>query len=203
MGDRPGLDSRSGLWTVPIMGKRKKDKQLETDLLALLEARFEGLAVAVGHSERWDRMCVTFTWSGFADLLSEERYHRLRQAIPDEFVESRLAGFVWLELAPNETIDAFLKLPRSEDVADREATLYAALTNAKFFDVLGKAMGASPDRTCGGGFAQTVEVLVGKKYTVAKLRDVKLMFIRHGVYCDCQVLQVGRQELADLYAGAA
>ena len=185
------------------MGTRKKDKQLEADLLALLAARFEGLAVEVEHHERWDRMGVTFTWPGFVDLLPEERYHRLRQAIPDSFVESRLGGFVWLELAPKETIDAFLKLPRSEDVANREATLYAALVNAKFFDLLGKAMGTAPDRTCGGDFARTAEVLTGRKYTTAKLRDVKLMFVRHGVYCDCQVLQVGRQELADLYAGAA
>ncbi len=181
----------------------RANERVEADLKAILAPKFPDMAVEVAHSDRWDRMCIIFRWPGFAGLLPEERFQRLAGAISDEFRQSRLNGFVWLELAPDETVDAYLKLPRSEDVAENEPALYRDLVNAKFFESLGAKMGPKPDATCRGGFHDTEVVLSAGKFSAHGIRDAKLLFIRHGVYCDCQVLQVVRSELAKLYSGAA
>jgi len=115
------------------MTTAKRDRELEGELAALTAARFPGIDIHVEHSDRWQRMSVTFRWAGFADLLPEERFHRLQSVIPDAFHERKLRGFVWLELAHGETIDGFLKLPRSEDVAERESELYEKMTGSDFF----------------------------------------------------------------------
>lgn len=177
--------------------------EIQGELRAMLADAFPGLNMTVEHSERWDRPCVTFAWSGFRGLLPEERFHRLVQAIPESFRTARMSGFVWLELAPGERVDAFLKLPRSEDVADKGATIYAGLCDAGFFDALRKRMGRSPQKTCRSGFAEAEVALGDKKYNDVRRTEVKLLFIRHGVYCDCQVLETLEPELARLHSGAA
>ena len=130
------------------MSPQNANTELECELTDMLEGRFPGIAVEVAHSARWNRMSVTFRWAGFGDLLPEERFQRLAGAIPDPFREAKLLGFVWLELAPEETIDAFLKLPRSEDVAEREVSIYGKLAAGGFFLALKKAMGNSPQKSC-------------------------------------------------------
>ena len=183
------------------MKLHQQDRPLAEELTVLLAPSFVDITVSAGMSERWDRPCVLFRWSGFADMLPEERFHRLVQAIPAEFRQSRLAGFIWLELAPGETVPAFLKLPRSEDVADQEEAIFDRLVDAKFFDRLAASLGKRPTVRCQGDFSETDKVLshAGPSHT----RDAKLLFIRHGVYCDCQVLQTVQPELAKLFAGAA
>jgi hypothetical protein len=176
---------------------------LEADLAELLAPGFPGIAIEVGENERWDRPCVTFRWTGFSELLPEERFHRLTGAIPEVFRSERLAGFIWLELAAGETVEAFLRLPRSEDVASREACVYEELLETGFFKVLGKSLGRSPKKNCGGGFSASAAALVECKRSPAQVQDTKLVFIRHGAYCDCQVLESIRPGLAELYAGAA
>jgi len=185
------------------MAAKHRDKDVASELTAMLSASFPGITVEAGHSERWDRMCVTFRWAGFAGLLAEERFQRLARLIPDDFRDRRLAGFVWLELAPDDTVDGFLKLPRSEDVADREATIYAELVEIGFFESLAKSLGRSPDKNCGGDLSKSAEVLSTLKYSATKVRDAKLLAIRLGAYCDCQVLQSVQPALAELHAGAA
>ncbi|MBU0719153.1 MAG: hypothetical protein KJ749_12960 [Planctomycetes bacterium] len=185
------------------MAQTHKNQKLEADLAAMLGRAFPGITVEVGHHDRWQQMAVTFCWAGFVDLLPEERFRRLVNVIPEEFRKSRTEGLIWLELAPSESVDEFLKLPRSEDVADREAEIYSDLVRMGFFDRLGKSLGPSPEQGCSGGFAQTVEVLSTKGYPPAKICDAKLVFIRHGAYCDCQVLQSVRAVLAELHTGAA
>jgi hypothetical protein len=147
-------------------------------------------------------MCVTFHWEGFTELLPEERFQRLVAAIPADVRESRLEGFIWLELAPDETVDAFLKFPRSEDVVGREAPIFKGLVKAGFLEALRKALGKAPEKRCTGDFAQTYAVLAARKYSAAKLRDAKLLFIRQGTYCDCQVLASAWPGLTQRYARA-
>ncbi len=180
----------------------KRDSRLEAELAAIVSKTFPDMSVAVGRSDRWKRPCVLFRWFGFADLLPEERFHRLVGAIPEDVLESKLAGFVWLELAEDEPVDAFLKLPRSEDAAGREPTIYAALCQVGFFDRLGRALGRRPKKQCQGGFAETTAILAAKKWTLAKTREVKLVAIRHGAYCDCQLLLTVRDELAAQFPSA-
>lgn len=185
------------------MKARRENKQLEAELLAMLGPRFPDMTVTVEPSDRWDRLCVRFCWSGFAGLLPEERFHRLTSVIDDDFRTSRMEGVVWLELAPGETVEQYLELPRSEDLGGKEHKVCAALARDGFFDRLGKALGPSPEVRCGGDFALTTVVLSDAEYSPDKIRDAKLLFIRHGVYCDCQVVSTAQSELAKVLAGAA
>lgn len=181
------------------MVKRINYDKVARELGEMLEPQFGGITVEVAHNERWDRMCVTFGWDGFAELLPEERFYRLTRVIPEAFRGQYLAGFAWLELAPGETIDAFLKHPRSEDIAPKEGTVYRGLARVGFFDALASAMGPSPDTACTGDLSQTLAVLNAEKYSPAKIRDAKLVFIRHRAYCDCQVLMTALPALTEAY----
>jgi len=176
--------------------------ELQRELTDMLQPRFPGMAVEVAHSKRWSRMSVTFRWGGFRDLLPEERFQRLASAIPEPFREAKLPGFVWLELVPDETVDAFLKLPRSEDIAEREVSIYEKLAQAGFFNDLEKAMGKSPQKSCGGNFAKVADVLTAAGWKADAIRDAKLVFIRHGAYCDCQVVETVGPALKETYGTA-
>lgn len=183
--------------------EKTSDQQIVGDLHAILDPKFPKMTIEVGESSRWGRMCVTFCHDAFAGLLPEERFHRLVAVIPEDFRETRLVGFVWLELAPDETIEQFLALPRSEDVADREGDVLAYLQKMNFFERLAAALGPAPAKTCAGGFSQSMALLAAKDCPQGAARDAKLVFIRAGAYCDCQALAVGRQTQSDSHVGAA
>jgi hypothetical protein len=185
------------------MVTKTRDRKLETELAAMLSPSFCGMTVEVAHSERWNRMCVTFRWPGFAGLLPEERFHRLAQVIPAEFRESQLKGFVWLELTPDEAIETYLRLPRSEDVAKREKAICGGLVDVHFFELLGDSLGPKPTDRCPGDFSSTSALLSGLGLPLSKIQDAKLLFIRHGAFCDCQVLETVQPIVRRLLAGAA
>jgi len=165
----------------------KPDDKLAAELSKMLAGKFRGIEVTVEHSRRWDRMCATLRWKGFAGLLPEERFHRLAAVIPAEFRGTQMKGFVWLELAPGEQVDDVLAMPRSEDIAPREKEIRKKLENAGFFPDLEEALGDCPQDECGGDFAHTLAVLKSKKWPDKDIVDAKLLFIRGGIYCDCQV----------------
>jgi hypothetical protein len=177
------------------MATQQADKTLEKQLAKMIAKPFDDMTVVVKHSDRWDRMCVTFTWKGFAGLLTEERFQRLTAVIPDDFRKKHMKGFVWLELTPGEKIDDALKSPRSEDIAEREGEIYAPLEKINFFDALTQALDGDPLKNCPGDFSKTASVLKKKKYTAKKIVEAKLVFIRRGAYCDCQVITTIRSEL--------
>lgn len=170
------------------MAANPEFKKFEADLTGMLAPALTGIDIHVEHGKRWNRPSVTFRWSGFAGLLPEERFHRLVALIPEDFCRDRLAGFVWLELTPEETVEAHLQLPRSEDVAAREDEIYHGLQVAAFFEALDAALGTVPERKCPGDFSTLAKVLTEKQFTSTQVRDVKLTFIGQGVYCDCQAL---------------
>ena len=179
--------------------RRKRDKNLEAALVELLSPLYPGIEVTVEHSNRWDRMCATFRWSGFAGLLPEERFERLLRILPEEFRAERMQGLIWLELEPDQEIDDFLGYPRSEDIADREADIYHGLESAGAFDALQEALGPNPTKACQGQLDELAVVLKKLGFTDEKVCDAKLLFIRHGAFCDCQALLTVRAELAKLH----
>lgn len=134
-------------------------------------------------------------------MLPEERYRRLVAALPAEVREQRLAGFVWLELADGEDVEAFLKQPRSEDIADREEPVYQSLMKIDLFASLTEAMGKSPEKKCDGEFGELSRILRSAKFSGKQVTDAKLLMIRHHAYCDCQVLQTAKPELEAKYCG--
>ena len=172
---------------------------MEAELTAILAPHFPDIAVAVQYRRPWDRMCVCFRWEGFEGMLPEERFHKLLQVIPEDFRTSRLRGHVWLELTPEETTEAFLSQRRSEDVAGIEAGIYARLAKAGFFGKLREALGPSPDETCTGDFSKTTKLLFTCKHSADRIDEAKLLFIRHGAYCDCQIPLSVEHELAKAY----
>ncbi len=178
-------------------------KWIEAELRGSLTPKFPGMTIEVAHSDRWKRMCVTFRWSGFVGLMPEERFHCLVDMVPARFRRSHLQGFVWLELAPDETVEAYLQLPRSEDVNQRAAAIYGDLLSAGFFDALDAALGPRPKGKCLGAFSSTEAVLSAGNYSAARICDAKLLFISQGVYCDCQVLETVRPKLAQLDTSVA
>lgn len=167
----------------------KKYNKIEAELAVLLVEHFPGMDVDICHSDRWDRMCVTFRWVGFTGLLPEERFHRLVGAISKDFRSKKITGFVWLELAPDESVNSFLKQPRSEDIGNRELEIDTSLRRAGFFEALQKTMSAERNKGCPGDFSLSKKMLVKTKCNTQQIIDAKLLFIRYGAYCDCQVLQ--------------
>lgn len=183
-----------------IMASKKQHSTLERELLDMVAPAFPGIAVKVAHAKRWDRMSVTFTWPGFAGLLPEERFHRLTCVIPESFVSERMAGFVWLELTPEESVDELLSMPRSEDRGDAEAGIYSKLKAAGFAAALADALAPSPESACGGDFSAMCDVLCELKFSAKDIEDVKLICIRNHAFCDCQVIMTALPELAKRHA---
>ena len=179
-------------------------KQLETQLSRLVQPHFDGLTVeVVANSIRWNRPCATFRWAGFIGLLPEERFQRLAAVVNESFRETHMRGVVWLELAPGETVDEFLRMPRSEDVAPREGHIYQELVRIGFFEALAQRLSPSPTDRCKGGFADSTAVLEEKRIPSEAITEAKLAFIAQGAYCDCQALLSARPALASRHAGAA
>lgn len=186
-----------------IMAGTNKHDALAAELTDMLGEALPGITVEVGVSDRWNRPCATFCWAGFAGLLPEERFQRLTRIIPEAFRTARMAGMIWLEMAPGESVEQFLALPRSEDLEPRELEIYRSLRQGGFFDLLAKALGGSAERNCPGDFTRTRAVIGKARGLNVSPDEACLVFIRHGVYCDCQVLQGAEPALAELYAGAA
>ena len=185
------------------MKLQRRNQALEKQVTTLLAKAFPGLSVEIGHAARWDRPCIAIRWAGFDALLPEERFHRLVSVIPEEFRASQLAGLAWVELAPSETVDDVMKLPRSEDVAGREADIGRTLTHNGFFATLVDRLGRSPKRKCPGDFAHTAAVLSDMGKPPERIRDAKLLFIRHGAFCDCQVIATVQPALTKKYAATS
>lgn len=185
------------------MKSKGNHESLQRELMTMLAAKFPGIAVQVEPTSRWNRPCVTFCCGAFSGLLPEERFQRLVAVIPNDFREQKMAGLVWVELAEGESLDQFLKLPRSEDVASRERDIYGSLAKVKLFELLGEALGNAPDKHCGGDFRELERILQEKRFTGEGIREAKLLLIRHRAFCDCQVLLTAQSELARLFADAA
>ena len=183
------------------MAKTTHHNWVCTKLHEFLDAGQPGIEIDVGLSERWRRTCLTFRHASFEGLLAEQRFRRLMQQIPEEFYEKHLRGAVWLELAPEETVDDALRAPRSDDVVDAEPAIVERLQQIAFFEVLESTMGETPIESCGGDFALSRKVLADKGITGDEQRDACLVFIRHGAYCDCEVLLAARPSLASQDTG--
>lgn len=162
--------------------------RLQKELTGLLAGQFPGLTVEVGHSDRWGRTALTFRWAGFTDLLPEERFHRLFHSIPEELYEARLRGCVWVELGAGETVEEFLKLPRSSEMEDQEPRIIERLLGVGFFDQLAEVLGDHPAAACKGDFASARRILSDKRNSKVDLRDALLVLMRSGAFCDCEAL---------------
>ncbi len=173
------------------MAKRtKKDyEQIAGDLVGFLADSCPGIDVTVGRSERWQRTCLTFRWEGFRTLLLEERFRRIARLIPPEYFRSHCRDAVWLELAPDESIDEFLAQPRSEDVDSRLPDIWKMLRGCSFFAALEDELVRIPLGSCPDDLSVSKRVLAAKNLTADEVRDACLAFIRKEACNDWEVLQ--------------
>ena len=175
---------------------------LRVDLIALLGKTCPGIDISIRHSDRWNRSAIEFRWEGFAGLLPEERFRRIMGALPDHFYETRMQGLVCLELVPGEELEAYLALPRSEDVVQDEPRLARRLLKANFFDKLEAKLGPSPMDACSGGLQGTRQLLGSLRFSAVQVERACLVLIRHRSYCDCEVLMRARPELVERFGPA-
>ena len=170
------------------MSKKKSHPRLRAKLTRLLADKFPGITIEVGHSERWDRTSLTFRWEGFDCLLPEERFHRLFHSLPEGFYDEHLRECVWFELGSGESVEDFLKLPRSADVRHKEPRIIRKLLKMRFFDALLKELGEEPPARCGGDFSAVRRILAARKVAESTRCDVLLVLMRNGGFCDCEAL---------------
>jgi len=180
------------------MPRKTNHSVVRDELTKLLSARFSGIEIGVEQSARWDRLCVTFRWDGFADMLPEERFRRLLMHIPEKCREGILRGAVWLELAPGETVDEYLAMPRSDDIVGREKTIAHRLIRSGFFEELERKVGPLPVEQCMASFAVSRELLRKRGFSPRESQEACLLFIRHGAYADCEVLLQARPAILEL-----
>lgn len=171
------------------MAKNKTDKQIADELAGFVGAVCPGVQVEVGLSPRWNRRCLTFRWPGFALLLPEERFRLVAKPVPPAFFEAHLGGAVWLELTDTETIDAYLALPRSEDIDPKLPQVWAALGELNFFAALEDELVRIAVADCPDDLSISKRVLAAKD-APAELREAAVLaFMRHEAYTDWEVLR--------------
>ena len=171
------------------MAKTKSHAQLAKDLRGFVAGACPGIEVEVSRSRRWKRTCLTFRWSGFAGLLLEERFRLLARLIPPDYYEEHLRGVVWLELAPEESVEDFLAQPRSEDVDDRLPSIWRMLRKLDFFAALEDELVRIPVEQCPDDFTLSKRVLGAKRASSEQIRDACLAFMRTRAYNDWEVLR--------------
>jgi hypothetical protein len=171
---------------------------MRDELRMLLSAAFPGIDIEVEHSARWDRTCVTFRWEGFAEMLPEERFRRLLMHIPAECREESLRGAIWLELAPGETVEEYLALPRSDDIAGGEKMIAHRLIRSGFFEELERKVGPLQVEQCMASLALSRDLLRERGFSPRETHEACLLFIRHGAYADCEVLLQARPAILEL-----
>lgn len=171
--------------------------KIEDQLQKHLAARFEDVSVRVGDDIHYKGTNVIVTSSHFAGWLPEQRFHHIVRALPQEFYEKYLrVGMVWFELAPGEQPKQYMKMPRSEDVADEDADIAQMLVRIGFAKKLKNLIAdeggdASPD-----DFELTRVVLAELDLDESVIEKVCLFLIGRGAFCDAHVVKDVLPQLA-------
>ena len=167
-------------------------RQLETDIRSFVATAYPAIEVRV---EPWaaepTRAAVYFTDPQFAVLYPAQRYHYLRNLIPDDYYDRHLANTEWFELAPGEHPDD-LEYPDSELIDDITPDVMRALSRTRVFDALDDVLcprDASQHRQrCHGDYRHTRAVLRARGFSEKELFDVFHVLMARGGYCDCEIL---------------
>lgn len=168
----------------------KKDyEKIATQLQAHLAAAFEDVDVRIGDEIYYRGTNVVITSEAFRGLWPEQRFHHIVRAIPQAFYDRYLkGGIVWFELAPGESGKDLMKMPRSEDIAQDQASIAAMLTKKGFARKLRTLAEEEPEKLSAFGFTACRAVCKKAKIAAEELEKAELYFILNGGYCDVQVL---------------
>ncbi|MFL5493405.1 MAG: DUF2695 domain-containing protein [Gemmatimonadales bacterium] len=137
------------------------------------------------------RPAVYFTEAQFASLYPAQRYHYLRNLIPEDYYERHLTDSEWFELAPGERPED-LEYPDAELITDITSDVMRSLSGAGIFDalddVLCPADRSDPRRQCYGDYRHARAVLLARGFRDDELFDVFHVLMARGGYCDCEIL---------------
>ena len=173
------------------MLKKKDYPTVATQLQEFLAERFDEVSVEIADDVHYKGTNVIVTSPAFDGLLPEQRYHHIVQAVPPDFYESFLrTGVVWFELAPGQSGRDYMRMPRSEDIESREATVRSRLTKIGFFDRFAEALEDEDDEPSRDDFVIARQVMTEAGLAEADAVNAALYFIRQGAYCDADILDV-------------
>lgn len=137
------------------------------------------------------RTAIGFRHALFAELYPQQRYHYLANLIPEAFVETHLAGTVWLELAPGETPDD-LQYPDPEVIQAIDADVMQVLHRSGFIRALDLAfcprLPFARGARCHGDFRVSRALLPKHGITPEEQVDVFHVLMARGGNCDCEIL---------------
>lgn len=183
-----------------LSGEESDPVMTHDELAEAISGHLEAVGFPATHVEvePWDeseaKIAVYFTSAVFSTLYPEQRYHWLRQALPEDFVEEHLSESVWFELAPGETTaDVHVDQERIAKIAPE---MMQELEQLGFFAALDDVM-APEDPTlerepCGGDFRIGKRILAAMGFErqgrVDRMADAFHVLISKGAYCDCEIL---------------
>jgi hypothetical protein len=167
-------------------------QQLETDIRDFVRRAYPNIEVRV---EPWTadstRTAVYFTEAQFASLYPAQRYHYLRNLIPEEYYQRHLTDTEWFELAPGEDPES-LEYPDSELIDDITPDVMRSLFGAGIFgaldDILCPAEKTAPRLPCYGDYRHARPILLARGFRDHELFDVFHVLMARGGYCDCEIL---------------
>jgi len=163
--------------------------RIAAELQALLRPRFADVTVQIGNNLHYRGVNIVITSAAFRDWLPEQRFHHVVRAIPAAFYDEHLRGAgVWFELAPGETGRDLMRMPRSEDVAAEEPKILGRLRKERFFKKLRAAAAGEPGGPSIDGLTLCRRLLAEAGWAPEEITRACLVFIRHGGFCDAQVL---------------
>lgn len=188
----------AGVCASSAMIKKKDYKKVQRQLQEFLSARFEDVTVKVGDGIHYKGTNVVVTSSVFVDLLPEQRFHHVVHAIPPDFYEEHLrGGVVWFELAPGESGQEYMRMPRSDDVAGLETAILRRLDEIAFFDKHEKALAAEGGTVSERDFDEARRILAKAGLDEGENVKARLLFIRYGGFCDAEIPTVVQPAMAD------
>ncbi len=167
----------------------KQYAQVAAALQEFLAERLDGVSVKIGDNLHYNGTNVVVTCPAFAGWLPEQRFHHIVRAIPADYYERYLRkGVVWFELAPGESASAYMKMPRSEDISADEERIGRRLRAIDFFNRIRNALGSHPQNASADDFTMSKRLLEESGLDAKDVTQACLFLIRHGAFCDAQVL---------------
>lgn len=172
---------------MPKLTKREY-RTVASRLQDYLSEHLDDVSVCIGDDLHYPGVNIVVTSPRFQGLLPEQRFYLILRAMPPEFYDERLRGAgVWFELAPGETGKDLMKMPRSEDIAGREAAIRQRLEQADFANRLHDVFEEDESIASEYDYAACKKVLRDGGWSEAQITEACLLFVAEGAYCDVQV----------------
>jgi hypothetical protein len=166
--------------------------KIESELHAFVRDAYPAMTVRVERVQSGAaHLAIYFIDASFRNLYPQQRYHKLTSVIPAVYIEDRLSGSAWFELAPGESPET-LRLPDDDLISSITPDVSQALKNRGFFkaldDTLCRISSDLKVARCKGDFSNSKAALLASGFPESDHDDVFGVLMALGAYCDCEVL---------------